>query len=374
MYKTCMTFRRHHWHFGGRTGTRRSFLSSDVFKISNKKHFLTAILVPALARSISCGNMSFFQLLLLLSISMQLQWVSATRRIQPCRRASAVTFQADYTPTIETKDKEQSTKKKHHKQLTSKNRRLFKRKAQQAVRVEHKRHPALRFLDAPAWTEITTTRVGRLADGFARVAPDHIDMHQLLNACHGFCQAMVEVDQALSARDLRQNIGKAQRLLDQMPDTEKGSVTLPQLLAWEKAQNVHNYAADGTLTALHEQSGAMGLLWIRRSLQFQYHLFNALLLGEIEAADAATAAYQATLQPFHGWALQQVYQVALKSGTPSRDEWLARLGGFPGHTFGPAQEHATKRDLQHLLKIWQPLIEQWQQIYLNLNLEDRRRV
>jgi Glycolipid transfer protein (GLTP) len=239
--------------------------------------------------------------------------------------------------------------------------------------VERKRHPALRFLDAPTWSEITTTRVGRLADGFARVAPDHIDMQQLLKACQGFCQAMVEVDQSLSARDLRQNISKAQRCLEQMPPSDD-SITLPQLLAWEKGQNVHNYATDGTLTALQEQSGAMGLLWIRRSLQFQYHLFQALLLGEIEAADAATAAYQATLQPYHGWALQQVYQVALKSATPSREEWLARLGGFPGHAFGPAQEHATKRDLQLLLEIWQPLIEQWQQIYLDLNLEDRRRV
>jgi Glycolipid transfer protein (GLTP) len=344
-------------------------------KILNEALFLVAscqlqniFVIPRLIYTIDA--MRLYQRLMMLLTLNQIQWVSATRKLQPCQRASAVTFQADYTPT-EVNDKD--LPKKGQKQHASENRRLFKKKAQQALRVERKRHPALRFLNAPAWTEITTTRVGRLADGFAQVAPDHIDMQQLLTACHSFCQAMVEVDQALSARDLRQNIGKAQRCLGQMP-AAKGRVTLPQLLAWEKAQHTHNYAADGTLTALQEQSGAMGLLWIRRSLQFQYHLFQALLRGEIEAADAATAAYQATLQPNHGWALQQVYQVALKSATPSREEWLARLGGFSGNSFGPAQEHATKRDLQHLLEIWQPLIEQWQQIYLELNLEDRRRV
>jgi Glycolipid transfer protein (GLTP) len=157
---------------------------------------------------------------------------------------------------------------------------------------------------------------------------------------------------------------------------------MEDILRLEQQGNVHNYqqvAVSGgattttTLAALQEQSCAMGLLWIRRSLQFQYHMFDALLRN-VEASQAAMTSYQHTLQPFHGWALQQIYVMGLKSSTPSNQEWLARLGGYNVHAFGAVEEKATRSDLHQLLLIWKPLIERWEQIYQELNLEDRRRV
>ena len=134
----------------------------------------------------------------------------------------------------------------------------------------------------------------------------------------------------------------------------------------------------------------MGLLWIRRSLQFQYHLFHSLL-QDVDATTATMAAYEQTLQPYHSWALQKIYNMAVKSATPSNQIWLARLGGYDHHEdtnvastttstdavtpIHPKDaERATREDLQLLLQIWGPLIQQWEKIYSDLNLEDQRRV
>ena len=115
------------------------------------------------------------------------------------------------------------------------------------------------------------------------------------------------------------------------------------------------------------------------------------------------AAYEQTLQPYHSWALQKIYNMAVKSATPSNEIWLARLGGYDHHlhddtksdvksaTSGASTntddatvptssvphniaEQATREDLQLLLQIWGPLIQQWEKIYADLNLEDQRRV
>ena len=269
-------------------------------------------------------------------------------------------------------------------------------------------------------TPTIKTRVGTLAQSFATVlttttssSASHptttkmmIDMDQLLRACHLFEQAMVEVEQKLSARDLRNNIGKVESLYHQ---TSKTHQSMESILRYEKEQNIHLYddstvstsstdrddGDDDTdtatrappqqqrprprLIALNEQSCAMGLLWIRRSLQFQYHLFQSLL-QDVDATTATMVAYEQTLQPYHSWALQQVYHVAVKSATPSNDIWLARLGGYDHvpqlHDDDDAKEaeRATREDLRQLLQIWGPLIQEWERIYTELNLEDQRRV
>jgi hypothetical protein len=336
-------------------------------------------------------------------------------------------------------------------------------------------HPALLFLEPPIQHEISQqqpqrqnhnsvtntipripTRVGMLAQAFSTVLtttksdeweeddydPDNtqttttktmmIDMDQLLIACHQFEQAMMDVEQKLSARDLRNNIAKVESLYHNIPKisttttnnnnklslSEKNYHNMEAILRYEKEQNVHQYeetnnnndptqqhstssSSSPKLIALNEQSCAMGLLWIRRSLQFQYHLFHSLL-QDIDATTATMAAYEQTLQPYHSWALQKIYNMAVKSATPSNQIWLARLGGYeqqsddhhshsmdntavtttttkssssstPIYTKNDA-EQATRQDLQLLLQIWGPLIQEWERIYTKLNLEDQRRV
>lgn len=215
------------------------------------------------------------------------------------------------------------------------------------------------------------TRVGSLAKHFKKVMRDDsvIDMPSVLAACHRFERAMVDVQQPQSARDLRGNIAKAEAFYKPVAHCEQ---SMEAVLRLEKAGGVHDYGPRG-LSLLRDPSCAMGLLWIRRSLQFQHGLFQALL-RDVDAAVAAQAAYEHTLQPYHGWALRQIYGVAVKSATPSNREWLARLGGFPVEHFGAAEEEATRRDLQELLTVWGPLIQRWRDMYAELDLEDQRRV
>ena len=214
------------------------------------------------------------------------------------------------------------------------------------------------------------TRVGTLAKYFKTVMRDDdiIDMPHLLQACHRFEKAMVDVQQKQSAKDLRNNIAKAEAFYK----TVHHEHNMEAILALEKASDIHDYGPH-KLSLLKDPSCAMGLLWIRRSLQFQYRMFQSLL-QDVDATHAALSAYQHTLQAYHGWALQKVYVLAVKSSTPSNKEWLARLGGFPVDKFGAAEEEATRRDLQELLVVWKPLIQRWEQIYAELDLEDQRRV
>jgi Glycolipid transfer protein (GLTP) len=213
-----------------------------------------------------------------------------------------------------------------------------------------------------------------------------IDMQQLLSACRIFEGAMIDVGQKLSAKDLSNNMAKAMEFYQHHQDRTTDMRTILQL---EKDLGIHDYSGEGgKLNLLKDPSCAMGLLWIRRSLQFQYTLFDALLHPSSDnngensnepdesavAARAAVRAYQTTLAPYHGFALRQIYNVAVTTATPSRHEWLARLGGFAMVDFGPAQQAATQRDLERLLAIWKPLIEHWVHLYDELDLEDLRRV
>jgi hypothetical protein len=90
---------------------------------------------------------------------------------------------------------------------------------------------------------------------------------------------------------------------------------------------------------------------------------------------ASFQAYDEELRNFHGVFLQKIYVLALKAtSTHSKHDTFARLGGFRLEEFGPEQEMATKRDLRQLVDLWTPLIQRWEQIYEELNLEDRRKV
>lgn len=200
-----------------------------------------------------------------------------------------------------------------------------------------------------------------------------IDLPCLLAACHRFEKAMVDVEQRLSANDMRKNIAKTEAFSKKQTEQHTSMVRVLQI---EKDTNVHDYSGpNGRLHLLKDPSCAMGLLWIRRSLQFQSVLFRTLLEHEkVPAVDAALDAYRVTLLPFHGWALQKVYNIAVTNATPTREIWLARLGGFSVESFGPAEKAATCRDLRTLLSLWDPLLARWVALYAELDLEDQRKV
>lgn len=65
------------------------------------------------------------------------------------------------------------------------------------------------------------------------------------------------------------------------------------------------------LPHLTDRSGASGLLWAQRQLQYQISVFNNLLLVPSEfvtSKDAVNAAYKSTYDHYHGFIIKQMFQ------------------------------------------------------------------
>jgi hypothetical protein len=175
-----------------------------------------------------------------------------------------------------------------------------------------------------------------------------IDTEKLLRACRKLKHTMECVGQDANAADLARNIQKVQDLHASAPRGRRE--TLRSLLEFEKESGIHGRNAE-----LKDPSGAVGLLWIRRSLAFQHRMYSLVLEKNQPPTEAALQAYKETLEPYHGWALQQIYTVGLHTTTPPRDEMLQNLSGCSKEQFGVDEEKKTVRDLQKLLDAWQPV-------------------
>jgi hypothetical protein len=220
--------------------------------------------------------------------------------------------------------------------------------------------------------EQKATRIGELAKYFEPVLKGHghrsdIDTLHLLRACRKFESLMKDIGEQQVAKDMEGNIEKVLALYQQTPPHRRR--TISALLEYEKAMGIH-----GPHGILKDPSAAVGILWIRRSLSFQSRMYKALLEPGMDPKDATMTAYQSELQPYHGWALQQLYKLSLQYASPSRKEMFVKVGGFEGAHFGEEEEQATLRDIRHLLATWRPIIGRCKQLYAALDMEDKRRV
>ena len=179
-------------------------------------------------------------------------------------------------------------------------------------------------------------------------------------------------------RDLR----KAEAVYSTSPDEFD---TLSSLLENERNRpGVHPLGGN----CLGENSAAMGLLWIRRSLAFQSHLFESLIPpppkpssvdGPTSTAhgrhprDAANEAYQLHLAPYHGWMLRTAFPASL-SQMPNRDVFLSKFGEVEIDDLDRDTEYKIVRKLGALVSTLEPLLMLWRESYERLDLEDTRRV
>ena len=91
------------------------------------------------------------------------------------------------------------------------------------------------------------------------------------------------------------------------------SPTLRQLLEYEIDIDVHD---NTKLPRLKDKTGAMGLLWVRRQLQYQTALFaNVVRVPSVfENTNAAvSAAYSEVYDRYHGWAVQKIFNYSFKA-------------------------------------------------------------
>jgi hypothetical protein len=95
---------------------------------------------------------------------------------------------------------------------------------------------------------------------------------------------------------------------------EVSSPTIRQILHYETAHNVHT-----RLPKLKDKTAAIGIVWMSRQLLFQTQIFanvTKVPTTYASAMEAVRAAYKTVFNPYHGWAIQQVFKYAFNGAPP----------------------------------------------------------
>jgi len=217
--------------------------------------------------------------------------------------------------------------------------------------------------------DLRSSKLDEVVRAFAKVYDgSDIDSSKLIKACRAHLDLMRNGGSALClvAKDLESNLRKVEDFFCKRP---KECKTLSSLLELERGMGAH----DGN--CLHDPSAAMGLLWIRRSLAFQSHLFDALIPRDgRHPKDAACEAYGEHLAPYHGWMLRSVFPVSL-SQMPVREVFVAKFGEVDViQDLDEEDERKVIRKLRALILTLEPLLLAWKETFERLDLEDTRRV
>lgn len=216
--------------------------------------------------------------------------------------------------------------------------------------------------------DLRSSKLDEVIRTFAKVFDgSDIDTFKLLKACKAHLELMKSGGAAmcLVAKDLESNLHKAESLFKKSP---KECKTLASLLELERSSDIH----DGN--KLQDPSAAMGLLWIRRSLAFQSHLYKSILQSDGKhPKDAAYEAYNEHLSPYHGWMLRTVFPASL-SQMPHRAVLLSKFGEVDIEDLD--HEHETKilNKLRAFTEVLQHLISAWKGCFEEFDLEDTRKV
>ncbi|KAL7575640.1 hypothetical protein ACA910_011464 [Epithemia clementina (nom. ined.)] len=247
---------------------------------------------------------------------------------------------------------------------------------------------------------------------------DDQDVHtmRLLKAMKQLASVQRQVGQKANANEMLKNIRKVETVYKEAPSVHRE--TIAALMSYEKdILQIHSPQQKNKVGILKDPSAAMGLLWLRRALEFQQQLFALVLTVPatptplslslssttntiheppgnnkchakqtngrhapdstrsvpLDATQASLLAYSQTLQQHHGWQMQKIYSVALRTGTPSREELLRSMGGYTTAVMSPQEEQTVIRDLQALVETWKPIVTQMKKTFAEMDLEDKRR-
>lgn len=180
----------------------------------------------------------------------------------------------------------------------------------------------------------------------------------ILDACDAFLGVLAALGpaMALGVKDFRANAAKARRH------------AAPSLAASLRAEK----RAHKPGGVLKDPSVAVGFLWLRRTLAFQVGINRYALAadGPVALAAAAKRAYADELEPVHGWLLRGVFGAALNN-VPAWDAYLVAVAPQVPAEYRPA---VVRRDLEAFNAALVPLLAAWKQLFIDLDLEDVRRV
>ena len=197
----------------------------------------------------------------------------------------------------------------------------------------------------------------------------------------------------LGHKDVLQNIGKmeaaAHAYMDAAAESNHppNSPSLRQMLQFEVEQNYHPERPK-----LLEVSGAMGLLWVRRQLEFQTATFQNLLdiPTKIQTpAEALAVAYDHVYMNVHKWATQKVFRYTMQEGpeihevfecmNPKRLE-AARAEGGPEEAPEVLEKRvweAMEEDAHHHIRMFvkdiQPVLNDLAALFDEFNMNDPKK-
>mmetsp|Transcript_34611 Transcript_34611/g.74823 ORF Transcript_34611/g.74823 Transcript_34611/m.74823 type:complete len:281 (+) Transcript_34611:290-1132(+) len=217
------------------------------------------------------------------------------------------------------------------------------------------------------------SKLDQVTRSFAAVLLDdgkEIDTRLLIKACRALLDLIRSTGAAslrLAAKDFESNLRKVERLFEESPVECR---TLASLLELERERDIH----DGNV--LRDPSAAIGLLWIRRSLAFQSHLYYESLVRSDHGKhpkEVAREAYDEHLSPYHGWMLRTVFPASL-SQMPGQAVFLSKFGEVEIEDLDREDEARVVKELRLFSETLEPLLEVWKENFVKLNLEDTRRV
>ncbi|CAJ1964969.1 unnamed protein product [Cylindrotheca closterium] len=193
---------------------------------------------------------------------------------------------------------------------------------------------------------------------------DDIHVGHLLSACEGLEATMRRIGFAQGASDIAANLSKIRTVYHQVSPDKRDS--MPEILQYEKTMMMTDSKA------IKDTSATMGLLWLGRSLNYQYDMFQQLLLDvNVQPYEAAYCAYERNMKPHLSWPLQKVCQVALKKlKVLRRERMLACIGGFSEECYGACEDQATRHDLQRVVRCLEPMLGRWRQVFSDMGLGD----
>lgn len=202
----------------------------------------------------------------------------------------------------------------------------------------------------------------------SNTGPDDIHVGKLLSAFKGMKQFMEDTGMSQVARTMATNIAKLEALYQRAPAQQRDS--LLALLSYEIDSGVHAHDGKAGNVIMNDRSGAMGLMWLGRNLSYQSFMYHLMLNEGKEPLQAAQLAFQRDLQPHLHWTMAKVLQTAISSLTPARpSSFFSKLGGFREAMYGQEQDAATKRDVQQLVDLWQPLLERMKTVFTELHMQ-----
>ena len=140
------------------------------------------------------------------------------------------------------------------------------------------------------------------------------------------------------------------------------------LLEAERAEGIHKPGA-----VLHDPSAAIALLWMRRTLQFLLRCMEGVAATGEDAPsmpDVGASAYRLELEPFHGWLLKNTFAVAMQA-MPRKEEVIGKLGA---HLPEVGRETAVRREVTECMEMIRGVVDSMRGLYVELDLEDMRKV